>query len=145
MAGQSVKKVIFRACALFKETFAKHQEIRGKLDDFRRLKSQDPLARFGKTDQHFQGEGPLKGTGLIHAHLTGDISLLYGRHGRDPTVIDLYMVATHDELGTGQPGNIKQQRKVAKTMMGQTFEGTDPPGPSPGPLAELHGYRKYAG
>ena len=114
--------VVFRECPLFKETLAKHkQTISGKLKDFIVQKSGDPMARFGSKDQHFQGGGPLKDSGLIHAHLTHDISLLYKRHSKNPTVIDLYAVLSHDELGTGQPANIKQQKKMTKVMLDQDF------------------------
>lgn len=120
----SPPKVKFRTCALFNQTYVKHrQQVDAKLDDFRRMKTQDPLARFGGTDEHFSGGGPLKDTGLIHAHLTGDISVLYRRHGRDPTYIDLYAIASHDELGTGQPASIKLQKNMAKVLKSQVFEG----------------------
>ena len=108
-------KVLFRRSKLFTETFGKHKEVAGKIVDFIKVKTDEPLGRFGKKDQHFVG-GILKETGLIHAHLTGDISLLYKRSGRDPITIDLVAVLSHDELGTGQPANLKQQKKMAKTL-----------------------------
>ena len=114
--------VKFRRSKLFNETLAKHKEVAGKLAEFIKFKSEDPLGRFGKKDQHFIG-GILKETGLIHAHLTGDISLLYKRSGKNPTYIDLVAVLSHDELGTGQPANLKQQKKMARTLDDQTFEG----------------------
>lgn len=83
------------------------------------VKSKDPMEKFGSKDQHFVGGGPLSASKLIHAHLTHDISLLYKRSGRNPTVIDLYAIVTHDELGTGQPPNLKLQKTIAKKVDGQ--------------------------
>jgi hypothetical protein len=119
---KEVPKGKVRFCACFKETFAKHQDVQAKLNEFMQLKIADPMARFGTTDEHFRGGGSLKDTGVLHAHLTSDISVLYKRHGKAPTLIDLYAVLSHDELGTGQPRDIKQQRNVAKVISGQTFE-----------------------
>lgn len=114
-------KVQFRRSKLFGETLAKHKEVGAKLAEFVKFKSDDPLGRFGKKDQHFQGDGPLKATGLIHAHLTQDISILYKRSGKDPMFMDLVAVLSHAELGTGDPANPKQQKKIAKVMIDQEF------------------------
>lgn len=108
-------KVEFRRSQLFNQTLAKHKGIANKLAEFIQFKTNDPMARFGKKDQHFAG-GDLGETGLIHAHLTNDISVLYRRSGRDPTYIDLIALLTHDDLGTGNPPNQKQQRKMAKVL-----------------------------
>lgn len=110
--------VQFRRAPLFNQTLAKHKEVAGKIEEFIKFKTGDPLGRFGKKDQHFIG-GILKDTGLIHTHLTGDISLLYKRSGKNPMIIDLIAVLTHDELGTGQPANMKQQKKMAKILSDQ--------------------------
>ena len=107
--------VQFRRSELFNRTLAKHKVVAGKLAEFIQFKTNDPLGRFGKKDQHFVG-GILKETGLIHAHLTGDISLLYRRSGKNPMYIDLIAVLSHDELGTGQPPNMKQEKKMAKVL-----------------------------
>ena len=107
--------VKFRRSKLFNQTLAKHKDVASKVAEFIKFKTDEPLGRFGKKDQHFVG-GILKETGLIHAHLTGDISLLYRRSGKNPIVIDLIAIATHDELGTGQPPNMKQQKKMAKIL-----------------------------
>ncbi|WP_407304107.1 hypothetical protein [Acinetobacter sp.] len=101
---------------MFEKTLGKHKGVSDKLKEFITFKMQDPMARFGKKDQHFTNNGILQATGMIHTHLTGDISLLYRRSGREPMVIDLVAVVTHDELGTGQPSNIKQQKKMVKVL-----------------------------
>jgi hypothetical protein len=119
---KSANIVQFRRCKLFDQTLATHQNVTSKLQEFIAFKTNDPMGRFGKKDQHFISGGILVQTGLIHAHLTGDISILYKRSGRDPVIIDLVAILTHDELGTGQPPNIKQQKKMVKTLTSQTFE-----------------------
>ena len=115
------KIVRFRQCKLFDETLKKHRSIMPKLMEFIEFKSENPLGRFGKKDQHFTA-GPISDTKVIHCHLSGDISVLYFRSGRDPINIDLVMIGTHDELGTGQPGNNKVQKQVVKAMSDQVFE-----------------------
>jgi len=117
-----VSVVQFRRSKLFNETLAKHRDAAAKVAEFIKLKTQDPMDQFGKKDQHFVNNGILQATGLIHAHLTFDLSILYKRSGRNPTIIDLVAIATHDELGTGQPPNIKQQKKMVKVLTSQTFE-----------------------
>lgn len=114
-------KVKFRRCELFNKTLAKHKNVAAKLAEFIQFKTADPMGRFGKKDQHFTA-GPIKETGVIHCHLTGDVSILYYRSGRDPMLIDLVMIGSHDELGTGQPGNNKVQKQVIKAIDDQTFE-----------------------
>ena len=113
----SANVVQFRRTKLFNQTLAKHKEVAGKIEEFIKFKTDNPLGRFGKTDQHFVSGGVLASTGMIHTHLTGDISLLYKRSGKNPTIIDLVAVLTHDELGTGQPPNMKQQKKMAKVLV----------------------------
>ena len=112
----SANVVQFRRTKLFNQTLANHKEVAGKVEEFIKFKTNDPLGRFGKKDQHFVSGGVLSNTGMIHAHLTGDISLIYKRSGKNPTIIDLVAVLTHDELGTGQPPNMKQQKKMAKVF-----------------------------
>ena len=112
--------VVFRYSPLFKETFAKHkQEIAGKFQEFVKRKTEDPMAPFSGKDRHFIGVGHL--SGFIHAGLTKDISIVYKRHGKNPTVIDLYAIATHAELGTGEPANLKIQKSIGKKMNNQEF------------------------
>lgn len=123
---KSANVVQFRRCKLFDETLASHENVTAKLQEFISFKTNDPMGRFGKKDQHFTSGGILVQTGLIHAHLTGDISILYKRSGRNPTIIDLVAILSHDELGTGQPPNIKVQKAMVKTLNAQTFESTKP-------------------
>ena len=112
--------VVFRYSPLFKETFSKHKsQIAAKFQEFVKQKTDDPLAQFGSKDRHFTGDGHL--SGFIHAGLTKDISIVYKRHGKNPTTIDLYAVATHAELGSGEPANLKIQKNMSKKMSNQEF------------------------
>lgn len=107
----------FRYCELFKTTLKSHPGVIEAFKKFVQLKSADPMAQYGAKDRHFSGEGNLPG--YIHAGLTNDISLIYKRSGKNPTIIDLYAVLSHDELGTGQPPNMKRQKSNSKQFGNQ--------------------------
>lgn len=79
-------------------------------------KRSDPTAPFGNKDYPFRGSS-LKG--YLHAGLTFDAQIIYTISGRDPHTIRLYGVFTHDDLGTGNPVQMKRQQKA-----GQTFDNT---------------------
>jgi mRNA-degrading endonuclease YafQ of YafQ-DinJ toxin-antitoxin module len=116
--------VVFRTSKLYNETEANYlstnPEVKRALREFVKIKSQNPLASYGKRDYPFTGKGHLKG--LMHAHLTHDLSIIYTVSGRDPHVISLYMVASHSDLGTskGQP-NTKKQAQIGKKLSQQEF------------------------
>lgn len=119
--------VVFRTSELYRETLVEKSRaypvIAQKLQDFRKFKTENPLQPFGGSDKPFIGSGIFAATisGLRHAHLTHDIMIVYTISGRNPTVFDLYGVFSHDELGIGQPVNIKRQKSAAKRMSNQTF------------------------
>jgi len=95
-----------------------------KLDEFIATKSRDPLGSFGSSDKTFARTAPIGEVmpKLRKAHLNHDVSVLYDISGRDPTIIRLYAVLSHDESGTGQPANMRVQRNMAKRLAQQTFE-----------------------
>lgn len=109
MANVKVKK-----CKLFEETsavhFKKNKAAAEKFVEFLLAKKADPMAPFGAKDYPFKGDGPLHG--LKHAALANDLRIIYDIEGKDPRVILLYYVGTHDEMGTGQPPNIKRQKQT---------------------------------
>jgi hypothetical protein len=119
--------VQFQWCKLFKETFSEkarlNPELKNLFDDFRRTKEANPNQPYGSRDASFHGDGIFskKIPKLRHAHLMHDLNLCYTISGKDPTIIKLYGVFKHDELGTGQPANIKRQKNVAATMANQSF------------------------
>jgi hypothetical protein len=123
-----VSDVVFKRCPLYLETFAgkavQYPVIGQKINDFIQFKSANPLQQYGSSDKPFVGKGNF-GTvisGLRHAHLTHDIMIVYTIGGRNPTAFNLYGVFSHDELGIGQPANVKRQKAQVKRMANQDFK-----------------------
>lgn len=119
--------VEFQWCKLFKDTFTEKARANPGLpaifNEFIQAKTQEPTKPFGAKDSLFGGKGPLTGIPkLRHTHLMHDLNLCYTILGKDPTVIKLYGVFKHDELGSGQPNNISRQKGAITTMANQTFE-----------------------
>jgi hypothetical protein len=126
-----VDKVIVKTSELFNETLSKkilsgNKKLADRIADFLKLKKENPMKPFGKDDNVFVGNNPvlkhaIPNETLVHAKLTSDISILYTITGRDPWVIKLYGIFTHDELGTGQPPNTKRMKQAAARMSNTTF------------------------
>jgi hypothetical protein len=95
-----------------------------KIKEFRDLKSQNPLARFGSNDKSFATGGVYKKylPKALKAHLTNDISIIYELSGKDPTKITLYGVFTHSQLGIDQTPNHKIQKNMAKKLAREDLE-----------------------
>jgi hypothetical protein len=123
----NIPTVRFLFCPLYKETFVarcKSDDIlRTKLNDFLKTKGQKengkPVPRFGSSDKPFSGDGNY--SGLLHAHLNGDMSIVYSVSGANPTDIKLYGIFSHDDLGTGQPSNKRKQVSTAQKFKSQPF------------------------
>lgn len=120
--------VKFRRCPLFTETLQEKlgkggQQLADRLADFLKIKEQDPMQRFSSKDAPFSSDGILKyaipNETLMHSHLLHDLNILYTIQGKNPTVIKLYGVFTHDELGTGQPPNVKRQKQISQKLSNQ--------------------------
>ena len=112
-----------RTCKLFKKTaeaYTKTKQVKEKLADFIRTKTENPQAQFGSKDRPFTREGNL--SGYWHAGLNFDVSVIYkiGATNGEKT-LDLYGVFSHDELGTGQPANIKRQKSNAEKFDNQAL------------------------
>lgn len=116
-------EVVFSRCPFFDESFAKRADsnVKAKLADFIKSKTENPMAAFGGSDTPFISAGPLGKVGIKHAHLTRDISVLYTLSGKNPHVIKLYGIVSHADSGTGTPANIKKQKNLAKTLDNQSF------------------------
>lgn len=116
--------VVFRTCDLFKETMAaksrQYPVIESKFAEFIASKESDKLAPYGKSDKPFKSFGVFEG--LRHAHLTADVSIVYSISGSNPSEIRLYGLFSHDEMGTGQPVNIKRQKSLDKKLDSQVFK-----------------------
>jgi mRNA-degrading endonuclease YafQ of YafQ-DinJ toxin-antitoxin module len=93
--------------------------ITKNLDRFKTAKQDNPLSPFGSSDKPFISDGHF--SGLNHAHLTHNISLVY-RWDKLSRQIKLYGFYTHDDLGTGSPPNFRKQSTVGPRLKGQVFE-----------------------
>jgi len=95
-----------------------------KIKDFKDFKEKNPLAQYGSSDKSFASTGVYKQylPKALKAHLSQDISIIYELSGRNPTIIKLYCVFTHADLGTGQPANIKIQKNMAKRLAREELE-----------------------
>lgn len=119
--------VQFQTGPLFDQTWQARSEnnasLRNKLEQFVKIKSQDPTASFGASDKPFKSGGFFTNVipKLRHAHLTHDLSLVYTMEGGTDPVIRLYGVFSHDDLGTGNPPNKNRQRNMSAQFSGQTF------------------------
>jgi len=112
----------FQACDLFNRTFAEKTKnypgLSDKFKEFTQAKTANPGQPFGGSDTPFINAGPLARAipKLRHAHLTRDLSVFYTIEGKNPTVVQLYGIFSHQESGTGTPGNINKQKNLAKQL-----------------------------
>lgn len=120
--------VRFMGSDTFRETLAKfaaNAQVLQALRNFIDFKRQNPLQQAGGKDRPFVGNGPLGG--YIHAGLTRDISIIYTVSGRDPHVIKLFGLYSHNDIGTGTPGRPHTSKIMANTWSKQTaFRPVDP-------------------
>lgn len=118
-----MESVQFRDCALHTESVLKYKELKQKLKDFINFKISNPLAPFGGSDKKFTSNGPYNTAipNLRHAHLSPDISIVYKVHSKNPLLIDLYGLFSHEELGTGNPSKQNTQKAMSKRFAQQTF------------------------
>ena len=122
-SSASEPAVIFELSPSFRKTaaekFKAYPGLDKKASDFRATKAADRNALYGSSDKPFKTNGAF--SGLRHAHLTFDLSLVYSISGANPAIIRLYGIYSHDELGTGQPPNINRQKSMGAHLKGQTF------------------------
>ena len=118
-----MEQVQFRECALHVESLIKHRQVVQKLLDFFEFKRNNPLAPFGASDRKFASSGLYNTTipNLRHAHLSTDISIVYKVHSKNPMLVDLYGLFSHEELGTGNPSKANTQKTMAKRFSQQSF------------------------
>lgn len=112
----------FSKSSIFDETVKNRMQmlptIGSKIEEFIATKSKDPMQPYGGKDKPFGGNGPIGQAfpKLRYAHLNSDISLFYTMEGRGPTIFKLYGVFSHDDIGTGQPMNIKRQKNFISKL-----------------------------
>lgn len=101
-----------------------HAALNTLIAQFKEAKSSKVPTKFGSRDAPFAVGTPLyqalKSENLMHAHLGHDLNIIYTISGKNPRVIKLYILGTHDDLGIGTPSNKKTQQKVAKRIATQS-------------------------
>ncbi len=121
MSGHPPRTVVFQKCKMFNETWEKYKHNNRVLNAFNAFvlhKAKTPLEQFGSKDRPFRSNL----VGYVHAALTHDISIIYKIQGRNPMVVQLYAIMSHDESGTGQPASIRTMKSVNKRLDSQTFD-----------------------
>lgn len=98
--------------------YAKDDQVLQALRNFIAFKRENPLQQAGGKDRPYVGNGPL--SGYIHAGLTRDISIVYTISGRDPHVIKMFGIYTHQDTGTGTPGRPNLSKVMAASWNKQT-------------------------
>lgn len=119
---QAPRRVKMMVCGLYRDALKKYANNVSVLEiirDFIDNKRKDPLAPYGSKDRPLTGGGAL--TGIQHAHLTHNISMLYSKGGANPIVFHLYGPYTHDDMGTGQPTDLKAQSRLFSRIKNQEF------------------------
>ena len=118
-------EVVFRRSPLYKETYLArvkpYPKLREKLRQFMEFKRHNPDQNWGASDKFFKPGLKFFTTipGLRHAHITPDLSVVYRVGQRNE--IFIYGIFSHDDLGTGQPPNLKKQDIVAGKLARQPF------------------------
>jgi len=92
--------------------------IEEKIAEFIATKTADPMQQFGSKDKPFGGDGPIGKAfpKMRYANMNSDIRLFYTMEGKNPTIFKLYGVFSHDDIGLGQPGNIKRQASFIQKL-----------------------------
>lgn len=120
---ESNETVEFVKSSIFNDTVAakvkQAPQLNTKLQEFMKFKLQDPTQSWGSKDKPFGGKGPIHQAmpKLRYTHLTHDIILFYTMEGRDPVTIKLYGIFSHDDIGIGQPMNIKKQKSTMQKLV----------------------------
>lgn len=110
--GRKVRIFVSKLFLQSLANFRGNENVIVALQQFLAFKRANPLQPFGSKDYPFKGG--LKA--YSHAGLNFDAQVVYTISGRDPHVIRLYGVFTHDQLGTGNPARMNLQQKAAKTF-----------------------------
>lgn len=111
--------VLFRTCDAYEKSLQTYPQLMGKLKEFIVYKTADFRSPFGSSDTIFTSKGHY--SGLRHAHLSRDISIVYQIHGNNPRIIDLYGMFSHRDLGTGTPANRKLEKTMSAHLRKQIF------------------------
>lgn len=115
-------EVRFRYCPLYWETYRDTRYlIKEEVTKFLLFKSKTPLEKYDAHDTPLKGVFREKIPGIWHAHLANDINIVYRISGRNPTLIYLYGMFSHETLGTGKPSNPNRQKQSTQRFTQQSF------------------------
>jgi len=112
---ENVPNVKVEVKPALKDTLRDNIRIPGllqKYNTFVEHKKLMPTIPFGSSDKKFVGTL----SAYSHAHLTRDLSIIYSISGKNPTVLTLYGIWSHDDIGTGQPTNPKRMKQMDKKL-----------------------------
>lgn len=121
----------FQVSPLFRETYIEKTKsnsvVASKFDQFVRFKTAQPNQSFGSNDKPFRSGGFFTNAvpKIRHAHLTHDISVVYTVEPGTPTIIKLYGLFSHDDMGTGTPANINRQKNLSSQFSRLQFGGEE--------------------
>lgn len=129
-AGSDKPGVVFKRSNVYQTTYniktQAEPKVLQKVVEFLVTKTANPMQAYGRNDKPFLAAGHLKtavpGETLLHAHLDRDNSMVYSINGRNPTVIKLYGIFNHAELGTGDPANIRKQQAMGDRLRNMRFD-----------------------
>lgn len=100
----------------YDEKVLPYEGIRKKLRQFMQSKRDNPQQPWGGSDKSFTSGGPF--SGLRHAHLTQDLSIVYRVVNR---TVFLYGFYTHHDLGTGTPPKYGHQKTMGAKLQATQF------------------------
>ena len=110
-------------CKLFLKSAKKHLKdprINKKFLEFVKAKTINPKAKFGSSDSPANSKAPLGKAvpGIMHAHLTRDLSAWYIIQDND---VCIYGIFRHADTGTGTPSRTNIQQQAATRFKNQQF------------------------
>lgn len=115
----------------FKKTYKKYSSqsvVFDKLIEFLKFKNENPCngnipgqCPGYNNDKRFTADGNFSKNirGISHAHLTHNLSVVYLIHG---DYINLYGIYAHDDIGTGNPANMRRQDQAAQRWEQMDFD-----------------------
>lgn len=120
LAGKELKKTY--------KKYSSQKVVFEKLMDFLAFKNQNPCngnipgqCPGYNNDKRFTADGNFSKNirGISHAHLTHNLSIVYLIHD---DYINLYGIYAHDDIGTGNPPNMRRQEQAAQRWDQMDFD-----------------------
>lgn len=103
--------------ALFEKKYRKllrNPQVKKAMNHFLDVKIDDPTQKVGKKDYPFTGNNAMGG--VMHCHLTSDISIVYLVKGKNPTELHFIDIGTHRDFGTGTPASPNKFKSLSQRV-----------------------------